>query len=135
MSPQALEKLPNELLSHLLLSTVLPLNNRNKNIERKDALHIKQIEPVGDIVHIFSHIKKTYRAQWVVLEGGETPPSLRNELAKPSPNRKDEPGSETMINDSAISASTSIVAKWAMLKDVSNAKYIACFEGEFWTSR
>jgi A/G-specific adenine glycosylase len=27
----------------------------------------------GDVVHVFSHIKKTYRVQWVLLEGDELP--------------------------------------------------------------
>lgn len=37
--------------------------------------------PAGDVLHIFSHIRKTYRVQWVVLEGGpsEEPPALVQE--------------------------------------------------------
>jgi hypothetical protein len=35
------------------------------------------MERVGDVLHVFSHIRKTYRVQWVVLEGaGTTPPQL-----------------------------------------------------------
>ena len=35
------------------------------------------MERVGDVLHVFSHIRKTYRVQWVVMEGGGTsPPQL-----------------------------------------------------------
>ncbi|KAI0747000.1 DNA glycosylase [Daedaleopsis nitida] len=46
-----------------------------------DRLRVMQIEPAGDVLHIFSHIRKTYRIQWVVLEGGpsdEPPPLVRS---------------------------------------------------------
>ncbi|KAI0371263.1 DNA glycosylase [Pilatotrama ljubarskyi] len=41
-------------------------------------LRVAKIVPAGDVLHIFSHIRKTYRVQWVVLEGGssEHPPAL-----------------------------------------------------------
>ncbi|KAH9897030.1 DNA glycosylase [Cubamyces lactineus] len=46
--------------------------------ERPGSLRVAKVVPAGDVLHIFSHIRKTYRVQWVVLEGGtsETPPSL-----------------------------------------------------------
>lgn len=45
--------------------------------EPSTALRIVHVEPAGDVIHIFSHIRKTYRVQWVVLEGGGgTPPAL-----------------------------------------------------------
>lgn len=40
---------------------------------------IVKIKPAGDVLHIFSHIRKTYRIQWVLLEGGGSiPPPLAN---------------------------------------------------------
>ncbi|KAL1943815.1 hypothetical protein VTO73DRAFT_3633 [Trametes versicolor] len=44
-------------------------------------LRVAKIVPAGDVLHIFSHIRKTYRVQWVVLEGGasEEPPALVQE--------------------------------------------------------
>jgi len=38
-----------------------------------------------DIVHIFSHIKKTYQVQWIVLSGGTAPPPtiIDNTTARP----------------------------------------------------
>ncbi|KIM42337.1 hypothetical protein M413DRAFT_444760 [Hebeloma cylindrosporum] len=39
-----------------------------------EKLAISSIQPVGDVLHVFSHIKKTYRVQRVILEGGANPP-------------------------------------------------------------
>ena len=113
-SPEASKKLSNELLSHLLLPAVLPLNSRSKN---PDNLRFTRLQPVGDVVHVFSHIKKTYRAQWVVLEGGETPPSLRN---KPDSVEKSTTGKLPSKSNLAVGA------KWTKLEDVSSAKYVIC---------
>ncbi|KAI0700158.1 DNA glycosylase [Cerioporus squamosus] len=50
--------------------------------ETRDAggLRVVKIVPAGDVLHIFSHIRKTYRVQWVLLEGGaessDNPPPL-----------------------------------------------------------
>ena len=47
-----------------------------------DILRIVTIKAVGDMVHVFSHIKKTYCVQWVILEGGEDePPGLPQRTA------------------------------------------------------
>ena len=41
------------------------------------GIRISQVISAGDVLHVFSHVKKTYRTQWVVLEGGgSSPPSL-----------------------------------------------------------
>lgn len=43
------------------------------------ALYIKDIRPAGDVLHVFSHIRKTYRVYWVVLMGGGAePPALQS---------------------------------------------------------
>lgn len=45
------------------------------------AMRVVKIVPAGDVLHVFSHIRKTYRVQWVVLEGGssdEPPPLVRS---------------------------------------------------------
>ncbi|KAI0065237.1 DNA glycosylase [Artomyces pyxidatus] len=44
-----------------------------------EAPSIVKIQRAGDVLHVFSHIRKTYRVQWVVLEGGgsaSAPPEL-----------------------------------------------------------
>lgn len=39
-------------------------------------LQISKIKSAGDVIHVFSHIRKTYRVQWVLLEGGGSAPPL-----------------------------------------------------------
>jgi len=56
-----------------------PLDARPKAVDTAQpcALHLVKIERAGDVLHVFSHIRKTYRVQWVVLEGGgSSPPEL-----------------------------------------------------------
>ncbi|KAI0305331.1 DNA glycosylase [Multifurca ochricompacta] len=51
-----------------------------------DALRLIKIERAGDVLHVFSHIRKTYRVQWVVLEGGgASPPELAMRRAPAAP--------------------------------------------------
>ena len=88
---------PHRLLSDLLTVPLQPYKrtaqedrlNRDpsgvldgKTAKAGDLLRIVNIMPAGDVTHIFSHIRKTYRIQWVVLEGGKSdPPSL---MSRPS---------------------------------------------------
>ncbi|RDX54738.1 DNA glycosylase [Lentinus brumalis] len=51
-----------------------------RGVPHADGLRVVKIVPAGDVLHMFSHIKKTYRVQWVLLEGGaessDQPPAL-----------------------------------------------------------
>ena len=91
-----------------------------------DVPHVTQIHPVGEVVHVFSHIRKTYRVSWVVLTGSGGPPALKAApvvlpvLKKSS--RAKKAASTSMSNDSgAISPSTSA---WVKLSDVEHAKWV-----------
>ncbi|KAI0688384.1 DNA glycosylase [Cytidiella melzeri] len=94
LSAQAMRDLPHRLLSGLLTAPVHPYDrtaergrstravidtSQSPPAETVDHLRIVKIESAGDVTHVFSHIKKTYRVQWVVLEGGggSDPPSFR----------------------------------------------------------
>ncbi|KIY73366.1 DNA glycosylase, partial [Cylindrobasidium torrendii FP15055 ss-10] len=51
----------------------------NNDEKLEDMLTVQHVKPVGDVLHLFSHIRKTYRAQWVKLSGGGTePPAIKN---------------------------------------------------------
>ncbi|KAJ2919010.1 hypothetical protein MD484_g1426, partial [Candolleomyces efflorescens] len=85
---------PTDLLSRLLASLIQGLDlapakmtTKKKKMEKYDddagledddgGIRISQVISAGDVLHVFSHVKKTYRTQWVVLEGGgSSPPSL-----------------------------------------------------------
>lgn len=65
------------LLSSLIKSPLLDLRFGAEDTTGCTALRLVKIERAGDVLHVFSHIRKTYRVQWVVLEGGGTcPPEL-----------------------------------------------------------
>jgi hypothetical protein len=119
MSRDVMIKVPNKLLSRLFLSAVPPYDNSRKTSET-NALRIKEINPVGDVVHVFSHIKKTYRTQWVILEGGEHPPSLRQ-----GDMHQD---TEELVSggDDGQNSLLASGAMWTKMEDISNAKYVAC---------
>lgn len=63
----------------------LPKSNTSNTVPK-----VIQVTSAGDVVHVFSHIKKTYRVQWVLLEGDELP-QLRPAVP---------PGQGTRENDS-----------------------------------
>jgi A/G-specific adenine glycosylase len=72
------------LLSSLVKSP--PLDFRTEDTTSTTALRLIKIERVGDVLHVFSHIRKTYRVQWVVLEGGGTcPPELARRSTQAAP--------------------------------------------------
>jgi len=70
------------LLSCLIKSPP-PADSQSKAADtaQSDVPRLLKIERAGDVLHVFSHIRKTYRVQWVVLEGGGANPP---ELAKRS---------------------------------------------------
>ncbi|PPR02215.1 hypothetical protein CVT26_012107 [Gymnopilus dilepis] len=80
--PTAITRHDQELLSSAVLSKLLSgflsaptaqeLPESEHEISEKPE--IIKIHPVGDVLHIFSHIRKTYRVQWIILEGGDKPP-------------------------------------------------------------
>ena len=72
------------LLSRLIKSPPPPIDSQSKAADTTLSVGVPRlvkIERAGDVLHVFSHIRKTYRVQWVVLEGGGANPP---ELAKRS---------------------------------------------------
>lgn len=97
---------------------------------------ISQIRSAGDVVHVFSHIRKTYRVQWVLLEGGgDEPPQLApsvrrpiNALAKSKPKAKGKMKAKIDIAESSeADEPTHVTAKWMPFEKVEDAKYVVIF--------
>ncbi|KAG1740877.1 DNA glycosylase [Suillus paluster] len=84
-SSSDMAKVPYRLLQELLMHPPHSLHSEKepskKPTNSNPSYHVPKIThvtPAGDVVHVFSHIKKTYRVQWVLLEGeGDEPPQLR----------------------------------------------------------
>jgi len=106
VSPSEESETAMTLLSSLIKSTSLDLLSRADGMTSTTALRLVKLERAGDVLHVFSHIRKTYRVQWVVLEGGGTCPPELARLSTPAvpriPSSKrlkasgDSPKSESM---------------------------------------
>ncbi|KAG2142215.1 DNA glycosylase [Suillus bovinus] len=78
VSASNMAKIPYTFLQELLMHPPSPNDNVSlKTLSNSDSSNkvpkVIQVTSAGDVVHIFSHIKKTYRVQWVLLEGDELP--------------------------------------------------------------
>ncbi|KAH7883172.1 DNA glycosylase [Phlebopus sp. FC_14] len=131
----------NALLENLLLhpppSFHQKLPESRESVSRGNtygSLCVARIERAGDVVHVFSHIKKTYRVQWVVLKGGgEQPPELRNELTSTTVSTGGKNGDKrrrrkrlcdsegTAARGSGSRPSNSLAHRWVPLDEVGNA--------------
>ncbi|KIL63513.1 hypothetical protein M378DRAFT_25009 [Amanita muscaria Koide BX008] len=79
ISRAALPKLAAEWVSKVIKPAIEPFECAKQDADDNN-LCLKDIIAVGDVDHVFSHIKKTYRVQWVILEGDQGPPELATEL-------------------------------------------------------
>jgi A/G-specific adenine glycosylase len=105
------------LLSCLFVkSPPLGASSKVEDTTRSGAVRLVRIERVGDILHVFSHIRKTYRIQWVVLEGGgATPPELAKGSASAVPRMAG-------ANAKKVKGSSKAESMWIRLDQVENAK-------------
>ncbi|KAJ8488849.1 hypothetical protein ONZ51_g3283 [Trametes cubensis] len=114
--------------------------------EHLGSLQVVKVVPAGDVLHIFSHIRKTYRVQWVVLEGGtsEAPPPLvpapdfasfgaampKTSKGKKASGKKRATGPDEdddtrgTSSSSATAPSSAPAAQWVRLEAVADAKYV-----------
>lgn len=115
-TPAELKRLPYTLLRPLLKVPPLPLSPgggaRPATRPEPAACQIVKVKPAGDVLHVFSHIRKTYRVQWVVLEGGgdsapeltvpePEPAASRGGRSKPKPTPKPKGKSRKKKNDTS----------------------------------
>ncbi|OSD08754.1 DNA glycosylase [Trametes coccinea BRFM310] len=92
---------------------------------------VAKIVPAGDVLHVFSHIRKTYRVQWVVLEGGssDAPPALVQKpdlaafgAAMPKTSKGKPPGKKRVkASDEAHGTPGAPVTQWVRMEDVAEA--------------
>jgi A/G-specific adenine glycosylase len=136
ISASAQGQTPSRLLSSILAVPVQPASFVAKTDADRETLRITKIQSVGDVLHIFSHIRKTYRVQWVVLEGGRNgqPPALapnpeavttlhtkkvKDRSSAPSPTGRSAAHTNKATRDSERTASW---ATWVLLGDIAKAK-------------
>jgi A/G-specific adenine glycosylase len=139
ITPSDLTEITQSLLSWLLVSPPFA-NSASANVKKRKAtfpktvdvdganpLRITKITSAGQVIHVFSHIKKTYRLQWVVLEGGlQGPPTLKQipddgpARVKPGGNMKAKKKKEACTADTFHRP----VSMWVPLDQVAEAKCV-----------
>jgi A/G-specific adenine glycosylase len=133
MTPVAQAAVPAKILSTLVQDgSLLKTTPKNQKRVRNDPvqterLTISSIQPVGDVVHVFSHIKKTYRVQWAILEGGANPPAtlLGASLHDEPPLKKfKEKVAVKDVNVTAMHIPSGPMAVWVPLDKVVETKYV-----------
>lgn len=106
----------------------------------EDGIRIVQMKPAGDVLHIFSHIRKTYRIQWVLLEGNsdnsavkdlEEPPTLNLDYVPPSTKQNRSAATKTKKPKKAGTqdvcrekVASNPCLRWVKYEDVQDAKYV-----------
>lgn len=144
-SASDISQIPYTLLKELLIHPPHPSHSESQRLSNptnfEPSYHVPKIthvKPAGDVVHVFSHIKKTYRVQWVLLESeGDEPPQLRptgslDQIASNDGNRVRQPkgkrrrleeGSE--VSEMEVDATLETLnAQWVPLAQVEDAKYV-----------
>ena len=118
--------IPSTFFPTLVMPSVEPYSPKS-NSYSSDALRVTKIKPAGDVIHVFSHIKKTYRVQWIVLEGGGPDPPVLNrailsagKTTRTQKKRKRKSEEDTGDNDED---KLLVFAKWIPLGKVTDAKY------------
>ncbi|KAF8500208.1 DNA glycosylase [Russula emetica] len=104
------------LLSCLVKPPLAPIDPQSKaaaDTTQSGVPRLVKIERAGDVLHVFSHIRKTYRVQWVVLEGGSANPP---ELAKRS-----SLASSTTKKTKVAAGLPKLESMWIPLDDVEKA--------------
>ena len=130
-SDAAMHQTPHTLLTTLLSTAPQPYT-RPRTAGRAaprppagDGVRIADIRPAGDVLHVFSHIRKTYRVQWVLLEGGgpDVPPLAPQLLQQPAPPPAAAQKKGRKRTDApAASPPAPVAAMWVPMADVPAAK-------------
>lgn len=107
-------------------------------------LRITHLQPAGEVLHIFSHIRKTYCVRWVVVQGGVAPPTLRAQPVLRAPTkgkgtkgasrskpakgkgkaRRKGDGGEDDAEEADV-VECVLAGRWVRLDEVRGAKYVS----------
>lgn len=117
---------PVTALSSVLVEPVGPPKSPSQSDKEPgqstEAVRISKVKRAGDILHIFSHVRKTYRTQWVLLTGDDAPPALLPKAKSAVTTKKATKGKQKGKAASEDGAVTSEGAKWVTMGEVEHAK-------------
>ncbi|KAI0264658.1 DNA glycosylase, partial [Gloeopeniophorella convolvens] len=112
ISPSEEKQTAVSLLSDLIQAPLLDAQSDVGDTATPNGYKVVKVVRAGDVLHVFSHIRKTYRVQWVVLEGGsESPPTLTR---RPIKAVLKKPGAKKSKTDDSID-STRCESAWHQL--------------------
>lgn len=115
---------PRALLATLLAHPLVVEDASAGVAEAVGLLRIERSAPAGDVVHVFSHIRKTYRVQWILLLGGGPEcPALACPSSTPPDTKPRNRASAQPARPSA-SSPTPTAAIWTPIDSVVDAKYV-----------
>lgn len=120
------ENLASESLAKILSVPVLPSLEGLLNVKDSESVAISSIRPGGDVLHIFSHIRKIYRVQWVVLRGGDSPPAFHSPPVKgrPTARGKSETRPADVVTNVNGRSGLHTGAIWVPLDGVMETKWV-----------
>jgi A/G-specific adenine glycosylase len=130
--------IPYTLLQELLMhppsshSDKEPLKKLANSNSSYDVAKVIQVMSAGDVVHVFSHIKKTYRVQWVLLEGNELPQlrptvSIEQGARENGSHAKNPKGKQKVSEVSEVELNAiqqTLSAQWVPLAKVEDTKLV-----------
>jgi hypothetical protein len=101
--------------------TSIESSKSEKKVEELTPLKVAKVAQVGDVVHVFSHIKKTYRTQWILLEGGTQPPVSR---PMPANMRKNQGDGHSSSTSASARGGTLDAGAWVPMAQVEGKKCV-----------
>ncbi|KAF9447147.1 hypothetical protein P691DRAFT_761024 [Macrolepiota fuliginosa MF-IS2] len=96
-------------------------------------LRVARVSIVGDVSHVFSHIKKTYRVVWALVTGGDGPPELGKDFGLDQPLKRppQHQGKGSASNPgSSQGVSPPTERTWTPMNEVAGTKLYPCLHVE-----
>lgn len=128
MSEQAVRATSLELAGELLgqdFSEPRHLPSREDCGSGTREVQVTRISMIGDVSHVFSHIKKTYRVVWMLMTGGTKPPELSRKSKSNGPLEKPfkQRGKQSVCRKGSQEGLIPTTEKmWTPLTEVAGAK-------------
>lgn len=76
---------------------------------------------IGDVAHVFSHVRKTYRVVWILVTGGDRPPEFRINGAGKLPGKLVHRSTKQVKNEDQMESDLRTEGTWTSVDQVANA--------------
>lgn len=122
MTAEAVRVMSLKLLGSIFSQEFLDHSPSDQDVQKFWAA---RVSITGDVSHVFSHIRKTYRVVWTLVTGGDGPPERcgdirSNESTSKLAKSQDRPAGPRKENRERLNLPTETV--WVPLEQVADAK-------------